>query len=158
MFVEWLSNKRRLSPNFVGFRQRLNEYLSDRKSETGRWKSGWNCTICVYIMSWYEQNSNTQFERNLWACKGRVLRWIPAQMPTVRVFHVVKPLPQFGSGSNPNPEPLLTLIMGKNGSAHIAITSWKWASMERQQCLVLHLGQSRVCATVSHHNHCIGCL
>jgi len=30
-------------------------------------------------------------------------------MPTVRVFHVVKPLPRFGSGSNPNPEPLLTL-------------------------------------------------
>jgi len=25
-------------------------------------------------------------------------------MPKVRVFHVVKPLPQFGSGSNPNPE------------------------------------------------------
>jgi len=26
-------------------------------------------------------------------------------MPAVRVFHVVKPLPRFGSGSNPNPEP-----------------------------------------------------
>jgi len=25
-------------------------------------------------------------------------------MPTVRVFHVVKPLPRLGSGSNPNPE------------------------------------------------------
>jgi len=69
-------------------------------------------------VSWYDQNSNTKLERNIWAGKGRVLRLKPAQMPTVRVFHVVKPLPRFGSGSNPNPEPLLTLHIAKMKEAY----------------------------------------
>jgi len=45
--------------------QRFNEYWSDHKSESVRWKSGENCTIYILIMSWYDQNSNTCLELNL---------------------------------------------------------------------------------------------
>jgi hypothetical protein len=39
--------------------QPLNEYWSDRKSETGMWKDGENCTIYILIMPWYDQNWNS---------------------------------------------------------------------------------------------------
>ena len=39
--------------------QPLNEYQSDLNSESGWWKIGLNYTIYIYIMSWYNQHSNT---------------------------------------------------------------------------------------------------
>jgi len=39
IFVEWLWNNGWFQAKLAGFRSRLNEYLSDCKSESGRWKS-----------------------------------------------------------------------------------------------------------------------
>jgi len=39
IFVEWLWNNGGFWTKLVGFRSPLNEYLSDRKCESGRWKS-----------------------------------------------------------------------------------------------------------------------
>ena len=39
IFVEWLWNNGWIQAKLAGFRSRLNEYLSDRKSESGRRKS-----------------------------------------------------------------------------------------------------------------------
>ena len=38
IFVEWLWNNGLIWPKLVGFQLRPNQYLSDRKSERGRWK------------------------------------------------------------------------------------------------------------------------
>jgi len=59
IFVEWLWNRGTFRAKLARFRQRLNYYWSDHKSESGRWISGQNCTIYVLIMSRYNQNSNT---------------------------------------------------------------------------------------------------
>jgi len=63
IFVKWLRNTGSFEAKFAGFQLRLKEYWSDRKSEIGRWKRGWNCTFYVLSMSQYDQNSHTQFER-----------------------------------------------------------------------------------------------
>ena len=59
IFGELLSK----TPNFrlksTLISQPLNEYQLDLNSESGWWKIGLNCTIYIYIMSWYHQNSNT---------------------------------------------------------------------------------------------------
>ena len=59
IFVESLSKTRKFRWKSTLIWQPLNEYQLDLNSECGRWKIGLNCTIYVYIMSWYDQNSNT---------------------------------------------------------------------------------------------------
>jgi len=56
-------------------------------------------------MSQYDQNSKTQLERKTLACKGRVLRWEPAQKQQSGLFMRYNPLRLFSPGSNPYPEP-----------------------------------------------------
>ena len=73
IFVESLSNTRWFHVKWALSSQPLNEYQSDRKSESGRWKSGQNCTIYVMIMSRYDENSNTELEAKVskpqsWNC------------------------------------------------------------------------------------------
>jgi len=59
VLVESRSKTRQVRLNTAFISQPLNEYQSDRKSECGRWKSDSCCTLYVWIMSWYDQNSNT---------------------------------------------------------------------------------------------------
>ena len=59
IFVESLSKTREFRFKSTLISQPLDEYQSDLNAESGRWKIGLNCTIYVYIMSWYDQNSNT---------------------------------------------------------------------------------------------------
>jgi len=59
IFVELLWNNARFYVIFAGFRQWLNEYWSDRQSESGRWKSRSNCTIYVSIMLRCDPNCDT---------------------------------------------------------------------------------------------------
>jgi len=59
IFVESLSKTREFWWKSMHIWQPLNKYQSDPNSESGRWKIGLNCAIYVYIMSWYDQNSNT---------------------------------------------------------------------------------------------------
>jgi len=47
---------------------------------------------------------------------------------------------------------MLAAFIGKNGSDDVGTTFYKSASMERQQFLVLHLGQSNCCATILSYN------
>jgi len=58
IFVESLSKTREFRSKSLLIWHPLNEYQSDLNSESGRWKIGSNCTIYIYIMSWYDQNSN----------------------------------------------------------------------------------------------------
>jgi len=66
VFVESRSKTRRFRLKSPIISQPLNEYQSDRKSESGRWKSEYDCTIYVLIMLWYDQNSKTQLEPKEW--------------------------------------------------------------------------------------------
>jgi len=59
IFVESLSKTCRCRLQSSLILEPLKEYQSDRKSESGRWKSLLNCTIYVYTMLWYDQNSKT---------------------------------------------------------------------------------------------------
>jgi hypothetical protein len=45
--------------------QRCNQYCSNRKSDSERWKRGWYCAIYVLIMSRYDQHSDTQLQPKL---------------------------------------------------------------------------------------------
>jgi hypothetical protein len=47
------------SLHFLHISQPLNEYQSDCKSECWRSKGLKNCTICIFIKWWYNQNSDT---------------------------------------------------------------------------------------------------
>ena len=62
IFVESLSKTRAFRWKSTLIWQALNEYQLDLNFESGRWKIGLNCTLYVYIMSWYNQNSNTSLE------------------------------------------------------------------------------------------------
>jgi hypothetical protein len=90
IFVEWLWHNCWIQAKLAGYRSRLNEYLSDLKSPTGRWKSNQNCTISVLIMLWYNQNSNTSLEQEMLPFEKRVL--------------CGNLLQRFSSGLEPDPE------------------------------------------------------
>ena len=46
-------------PIFCVISQQLNQYWPDRNVENRRWKSMQNWIFYVYIILWYNQNSNT---------------------------------------------------------------------------------------------------
>jgi len=70
-------------PMFGVISQQPNEYWSDYKVENRTWKSMQNCMYYIYIILWYNQNSNTQLE------------------PKFRVGEIVEPAkkPPVGCGS-----------------------------------------------------------
>jgi len=51
---------------------------------------------------------------------------------------------------------IVASFSGKNNSYTLPATSWKWASMERQQFLVSHLGYSRCWFVAIIHIRCLG--
>jgi len=52
----------------------------------------------------------------------------------------------------------LAAIIGKTDCDTLPAPSWKWASMEHQQCLVVYLGYYGVRQVANSHNGIIGCL
>ena len=59
IFVESLSKTREFRWKSTHIWHPLSECQSDLNSKSAGWKIGLNCTLYVYIMSWYDQNSNT---------------------------------------------------------------------------------------------------
>jgi len=57
-------------PIFSVIAERLNKYWSDRELKNRMWPSIQNCILYVYIMLWYDQNSRTYLEQNLWDCQN----------------------------------------------------------------------------------------
>jgi len=58
IFVESLSKTHEFRSKSTHIWPPLNEYQSVLNSESGWWNIGLNCTIYVYIMSWFDENSN----------------------------------------------------------------------------------------------------
>jgi len=121
--------------------QQLKEYWLDRQVENRRWKSLQNCIFYVYIILWYDQNSNTKLEPKCWVRGNEDLLYVePGQRTAglcpVRVTNLAR---QSGSGFWPGLEPNQTKPQVKTWTAGglpwpVANTSYKtknhWLSVE----------------------------
>jgi len=98
-FVESRSKTRQSRLQSAIISQPLNEYQSDRQSESRRWKSDYNCTIYVpccdtirtRILNWSQRSRNRMI--------GTAVPFQPGQIPAILCpVRVTNPPRQSGSG------------------------------------------------------------
>jgi len=124
--------------------QQLNEYWLDRKVETRRWKIMQNCIFYIYIILWYNQNSNAQLEPKCWVRGNEALLYGESGQKSAGLCPVWATTPPIhtglgswpGLGLNPS-QPQVNALTACGLPRPIAYSRYGWRNSVRD---VTHLG------------------